>query len=138
LLKDKLKPGESMRDIYEYNGDNATGNIVRALNYGKFKTAEKEAISKINKLYGLPEDNRHVPDDKTLVKYKSLFISDSRHNYDPEKDNKITLRRAWNLQRNEWLSINAERKYISKYYDAYAGLSEETLDAMNNIRDAIN
>lgn len=144
-LQSQLKRGESIKDIYEYDDNGlTTGNIVRSLNYGKQKKAYKEAIKQINKLYGLPEDNKRIPDDNTEVVYKSLFDKNSRHNYkeDPNTGeripNKMSLRRAWNLQKNEWLAKNVERKYKAEYYDAYAGLSEETLEAINNIRDRIN
>lgn len=133
-LQSQLKSGESIRDIYEYDDNGlTTGNIVRRLNYGKQKKAYNEALKQINKLYGLDETNRRIPDDTTEVTYKPLFNSHSKH-----KGEKMSMRKAWNCQRNEWLSQNVERKYNSEYYDAYAGLSEETLDAINNIRDRIN
>lgn len=144
-LTSQLKSGESIKDIYEYDDNGlTTGNIVRSLNYGKQKKAYKDAIKQINKLYGLPEDNVRIPDDNKEVVYKSLFDKKSKHNYkeDPVTHeripNKMSLRRAWNLQKNEWLSKNVERKYKSEYYDAYAGLSEETLEAINSVRDRIN
>jgi hypothetical protein len=140
-LHDALKSGESMLDIYEFVDGYKTGNVVRKINYGKYKQEEAEMYSQINKLYGLPETNRKIPDDDTLVEYKSLFVKDSKYNYvegDAKRGKKIPIRRAWNLQKNEWLSTHAERKYKSEYYAAYAGLSEKTLSAINAVRDQIN
>jgi len=37
------------------------------------------------------------------------------------------LRKKWNLEKNKWLGEHAERRFVQKYYEAYAELSDITL-----------
>lgn len=95
LLLSKLKKGQHMTDLYErYKNGGSTGYLIRDLNFGEFYRAYDEQLIKINKMLGLPLDNRVAPDDEALrIKFNAL--------------------------RNEWLSKNAHRKYVNGYYDAW-------------------
>lgn len=113
-LKDQLKPNESVLDLYELDEDNRTTQfLVRKLNFGKFYKDYREFFESLNEKYGLPKENRLSPAD-------------------PEK------RRKFNIEKNKWLTDHCERRFLSKYYEAYAQLSDDTLEQLNSIRTAIS
>jgi len=92
-----------MLDLYELDDEGKTTQyLVRELNFGKFYKEYKNFIEELNEKFGLDKANRQSPDD-------------------------IELRRKWNLEKNKWLSEHAERRFIAKYYEAYAELSDMTL-----------
>lgn len=134
-LKEKLAPGESMLDLYEKDSNgNFTSYLIRYLNYGEAYFKYKEFIKKINKLYNPENPNSSsAPDSDDIVEYHSFF--NENH---PDNGKKFTKRQAWNKHKNEYLSINYERKYVPEYYDAYSNLSEDTIQALSRIRDRIN
>lgn len=112
-LNSKLRPGESMLDLYELDDEGKTTQyLVRELNFGKFYKDYKNFIEELNEKFGLDKANRRSPDD-------------------------IELRRKWNLEKNKWLSKHAERRFVAKYYEAYAELSDMTLQRLQAIRDGI-
>lgn len=112
-LNSKLRPGESMLDLYELDDEGKTTQyLVRDLNFGKFYKDYKKFIEDLNDKFGLDKSNRRSPDD-------------------PE------LRKKWNLEKNKWLGEHAERRFIPKYYEAYAELSDMTLQRLQAIRDGI-
>lgn len=113
-LADKLRPGESALDLYELDEKGMTTQyLVRELNFGKFYNAYRDFLEDLNKKYELPAGNRKSPDD-------------------PSK------RKQWNIEKNEWLAKNAERRFKPEYYQAYAELSDDTLQQLNTIRGAIS
>ena len=112
-LNSKLRPGESMLDLYELDDEGKTTQyLVRDLNFGKFYKDYKKFIEDLNDKFGLDKSNRRSPDD-------------------PE------LRKKWNLEKNKWLGEHAERRFVPKYYEAYAELSDMTLQRLQAIRDGI-
>lgn len=112
-LNSKLRPGESMLDLYELDDEGKTTQyLVRDLNFGKFYKDYKKFIEDLNQKFGLDKSNRRSPDD-------------------PE------LRKKWNLEKNKWLGEHAERRFVPKYYEAYAELSDMTLQRLQAIRDGI-
>ena len=112
-LNSKLRPGESMLDLYELDDEGKTTQyLVRDLNFGKFYKDYKKFIEDLNEKFGLDKSNRRSPDD-------------------PE------LRKKWNLEKNKWLGEHAERRFVPKYYEAYAELSDMTLQRLQAIRDGI-
>lgn len=113
-LNSKLAPGESALDLYELDDEGKTTQyLVRELNFGKFYKDYKKFIEDLNEKLGLDRSNRRSPDD-------------------PE------LRKKWNLEKNNWLSEHAERRFVKEYYEAYAELSDMTLQRLQAIRDAIS
>ena len=113
-LNSRLAPGESALDLYELDDEGKTTQyLVRELNFGKFYKDYKNFIEDLNERLGLDRSNRRSPDD-------------------------IELRKKWNLEKNKWLSEHAERRFVQKYYEAYAELSDITLQRLQAIRDAIS
>lgn len=59
-LKEQLKFGESVLDLYEVDDNGfTTGYLVRDLNYGKFFRKRQEFMEKLNLKYGLDPSNRN-------------------------------------------------------------------------------
>lgn len=113
-LKANLASGESVLDLYEVDDQGRTTQfLVRDLNFGKFYNDYREFQEKLNEKYKLPKGNRLAPSD-------------------PE------IRRKYNIDKNKWLSDHCERRFLPKYYDAYANLSDDTLAQLNAIRTAIS
>lgn len=113
-LNSKLAPGESALDLYELDDEGKTTQyLVRELNFGKFYKDYKKFIEDLNESLGLDKSNRRSPDD-------------------------VELRKKWNLAKNKWLGEHAERRFVPKYYEAYAELSDMTLQRLQAIRDAIS
>lgn len=113
-LNSRLAPGESALDLYELDGEGKTTQyLVRELNFGKFYKDYKNFIEDLNEKLGLDRSNRRSPDD-------------------------VELRRKWNLEKNKWLGEHAHRRFVSEYYEAYAELSDITLQRLQAIRDSIS
>lgn len=113
-LNNALRPGESALDLFELDRDGLTTQyLVRELNFGNFYKDYKDFIEELNEKYELPKGNRKSPDD-------------------PNK------RKQWNIDKNKWLSWHAERRFKPEYYEAYAELSDDTLQQLNSIRGAIS
>lgn len=113
-LKNALQPGESVLDLYELDGNGKTTQfLVRSLNFGKFYNDYRQFQESLNKKYGLPEGNRTAPDNPDI-------------------------RRNYNIDKNNWLAEHCERRFLPKYYEAYANLSDDTLAQLNSIRTAIS
>ena len=113
-LNSKLASGESALDLYELDDEGKTTQyLVRELNFGKFYKEYKKFIEDLNEELGLDRSNRKSPDD-------------------------VELRKKWNLRKNKWLGEHAERRFVPKYYEAYAELSDITLQRLQAIRDAIS
>lgn len=113
-LNSRLAPGESALDLYELDDEGKTTQyLVRELNFGKFYKDYKNFIEDLNESLGLDRSNRRSPDD-------------------------VQLRKKWNLEKNKWLGEHAERRFVQKYYEAYAELSDITLQRLQAIRDAIS
>lgn len=117
-LQAKLKHGHKSTDLYERddNGD-FTGNLVRKLNYGKFRRDYKKFLKQLNAKYST-EDEPLAPDN-TVPPQNELN------------------RRAWALERNEWLSAHCERKFTKEYYELFANLSAATYRARAEIQMSI-
>lgn len=128
-----LTSGENIVDLYEKDSDgNFTSYLIRSLNYGEAFFKYREFMKKVNALYNLPENNQKTPRIETEVVFKSFF-EDSSHNGE-----KMSIKKAWNIHKTEYLSRHYERKYKSEYYEAYAALSDDTVEALNRIRSRIN
>lgn len=113
-LNDALRSGESALDLYELDRDGFTTQyLVRELNFGNFYKDFRDFIESLNDKYELPKGNRKSPED-------------------PKK------RKQWNIDKNKWLSQHAERRFMPEYYEAYAELSDDTLQQLNSIRGAIS
>lgn len=113
-LADKLRPGESTLDLYELDDNGRTTQyLVRELNFGKFYNAYRDFLEEQNKKYELPVGNRKAPED-------------------------AAKRKQWNIEKNEWLARHAERRFKPEYYQAYAELSDDTLQQLNTVRNAIS
>lgn len=113
-LKDNLAPNESVLDLYELDDSGKTTQfLVRELNFGKFYNDYREFQEKLNEKYKLPKGNRLAPNDPKI-------------------------RRSYNIDKNKWLSDHCERRFLPKYYEAYASLSDDTLAQLNAIRTAIS
>lgn len=113
-LKDQLRPGESILDLYELDDEGKTTQfLVRQLNFGKFYKDYREFQERLNEKYNLPKGNRNAPEDQDT-------------------------RKKYNLEKNKWLSEHCERRFVSKYYEAYAELSDDTMERLNAIRNAIS
>lgn len=111
-LKQQLKFGESVLDLYEVDDNGfTTGYLVRKLNYGKFFKKRAEFLEKLNLKYGLDPSNRQQPEGEDGVK--------------------------WNRELNNWLGKNCHRKYKKEYYDSFANLSADTLQRRGAIQDQI-
>lgn len=122
-LQDKLKFGESQLDLYELGSDGrTTGYLVRDLNFGQFFNDYNKFLSELNKKYDLPENNRIAPESEDIVSYRG---------------NKVSVRQAWNMERNAWLNDHCERKFTKEYYDAYAKLSNATQERRQYISSKI-
>lgn len=122
-LQDKLKSGESVLDLYELDSDwRTTGYLVRDLNFGKFFNDYNRFLSELNKKYDLPENNRLAPESEDETSYRGK---------------KVTVRQAWNMERNQWLNDHCERKFTKEYYDAYAKLSNATQERRQYISSKI-
>ena len=117
-LQAKLKHGHKSTDLYERddNGD-FTGNLVRKLNYGKFRRDYKKFLKQLNAKYST-EDEPLAPDN-TVPPQNELN------------------RKAWALERNEWLSAHCERKFTKEYYELFANLSAATYRARAEIQMSI-
>lgn len=113
-LNSKLKFGESALDLFELDDEGKTTQyLVRELNFGKFYKDYKIFLEGLNESLGLDKDNRKSPDD-------------------------VELRIKWNRAKNKWLGEHAERRFVPKYYEAYAELSDTTLQRLQAIRDGIS
>ena len=111
-LQDQLKVGESVKDLYEYNKKGlTTGYLVRKLNYGQFFEDYNDFLSGLNVSYGLASDNRVQPEGELGVK--------------------------WNMARNKWLSDHCHRRFLPKYYEMYAGLSQITRNRREELQSEI-
>lgn len=108
-LKEQLRFGESVLDLYEVDDNGfTTGYLVRDLNYGKFFRKRQEFMEKLNLKYGLDPSNREQPKGDDGVK--------------------------WSKEVNDWLSKNCHRKYKKEYYEAFANLSADTMRARDSIQ----
>lgn len=117
-LQAKLKHGHKSTDLYERDDDgNFTGNLVRKLNYGKFRRDYKKFLKQLNAKYST-EDEPLAPDN-TVPPQNELN------------------RKAWALERNEWLSAHCERKFTKEYYELFANLSAATYRARAEIQMSI-
>lgn len=113
-LSKNLLPGESVLDLYELDENgHTTQYIVRDLNFGIFYNDYKEFINQLNDKYKIPKGQNTT----------SLTV---------EK------RKQYNIEKNKWLSQHCERRFVPEYYEAYAELSEDTMQAITSIRSAIS
>lgn len=123
MLQDKLAPGERQLDLYELDDKGrTTGYLVRKYNYGQFFNDYNEFLSKLNEKYGLPANNRVSPESEEIV---------------TRGEEKVTVRQAWNLDRNDWLNDHCHRKFKKSYYDAFAKLSNATQERRRLIQSKI-
>ena len=99
-----------LREKFE-NGD-LTGNLIRPLNYGRFRRDYEKFLTQLNAKYGV-EELYELPKDRQAY-----------YNFLRERD--------------EWLSGHAERKYTKKYYDALLELTPEAREARNEYSILIN
>lgn len=111
-LQSKLSSKKDVLKLYEFYQGKATGYLVRDLNFGAFEQQYRSAMKKINKRYGLAEDNTQAPDQEDI-------------------------RVQWNNDRNAWLNKHCERKYTKKYYDAWAKVSSDTKAKLDGINGSI-
>ena len=117
-LQAKLKRGHKATDLYEKDDDgNFTGNLVRRLNYGKFRRDYKNFLKHLNAKYSTV--NEPLAPDNTVP---------------PQNEEN---RRAWALERNEWLSAHCDRKFTKEYYELFANLSASTYRARAEIQMSI-
>lgn len=112
-LQSELRAGESVLDLYELDENGRTTQyIVREINFGRFYNDYIKFREQLNEKYGLPKNNREAPKDQ-------------------EK------RKQYNIDKNRWLAAHCERRFVPKYYEAYAELSDDTLQQLSSIRGAI-
>ena len=106
-LQKEISLGDQMR-LFEYDSDGKkTGYFIRDRKYGEFMNNLEAERKRLKTKYQVPE-GQNMPLDKEA-------------------------RISFNKEMNEWLNKNCERRYTSKYYDAFNSLSQEARDA----RDAI-
>lgn len=106
-IKHKLKA------LYELDDNgNATGNLTRSRNYGKMEANYNRAMEAICEELGI---------DKT-----QLMLPEHRE-----------VRIEYNKRRNKWLSQHVERRFTAEYYDKFNSLSQETVNAREEIQTKI-
>lgn len=111
-LQAKLRPGEQLL-CYERNRKGEfTGYLQRDRNFGQFYQDYDEFMVKLNRKYGLEDDNRKQPNDSSI-------------------------REKWANERNAWLNKHCHRKFKAEYYDAYAKVSETALSMQRELRTQI-
>lgn len=119
MLQHNLKFGESVRQLYELDeNDLPTGNLVRNLNYGKFKNDYNRFMESLNTKYST-EDEPLDPSNRIPPK---------------NKEN----RTKWQIERNEWLGAHCHRRFNAEYYNKFAKLSDITKQRRDEIQIAIN
>lgn len=111
-LQGKLGKGEKVTDLYEMVDGQATGYLVRDINFGKFRKDYEEFLAQLNAEYGLAAKNTVPPTERSQ-------------------------RVEWNKKRNAWLEQHAERKYNAVYYEKWANLSTETKNKLDKISGSI-
>lgn len=118
-LQDLLKGGHRAFDLYEKDEDGLpTGNLVRAVNYGKADKEYKEFLAELNAKYSTPEEPL-----------------DPKNEIPPENSE---TRKKWQLERNEYLDAHFHRFFTKEYYDQFANLSYEAYTSRNSIQMQIN
>lgn len=106
-LQKEVSLGDQMR-LFEYDSDGKkTGYFIRDRKYGEFMNNLEAERKRLKTKYEVPEGQKLPVDREARI--------------------------AFNKEMNEWLSKNCERRYTTKYYDAFNSLSQEARDA----RDAI-
>lgn len=119
MLQHDLKFGESVRQLYELDDNGLpTGNLVRKLNYGKFKSDYNKFMENLNSKYSTDEEPL---DPSNRIPPKS-------------KENRI----KWQTERNEWLGAHCHRRFNAEYYNKFAQLSDITKQRRDEIQIAIN
>lgn len=119
MLQHDLKFGESVRQLYELDDNGLpTGNLVRKLNYGKFKSDYNKFMENLNSKYSTEEEPL---DPGNRIPPKS-------------KENRI----KWQTERNEWLGAHCHRRFNTEYYNKFAQLSDITKQRRDEIQIAIN
>lgn len=127
-LLDKLKSGEGVEDLYELDADGkTTGYLVRKYNYGKFFKDYNDFLANLNL------GKAGYKDEKGVTHYiKTALDVKNRIAPDDESDRVI-----WNLAKIQWLSERCDRRYLPKYYQAYAKLSQITAEKRELIQSNI-
>lgn len=119
MLQRNLKLGESVRQLYELDENGLpTGNLVRNLNYGKFKNDYNRFMESLNTKYST-KDEPLDPSNRIPPK---------------NKEN----RTKWQIERNEWLGAHCHRRFNAEYYNKFAKLSDITKQRRDEIQIAIN
>lgn len=119
MLQHNLKFGESVRQLYELDENGLpTGNLVRKLNYGKFKSDYNKFMENLNSKYSTDEEPL---DPSNRIPPKN-------------KENRI----KWQTERNEWLGAHCHRRFNAEYYNKFAQLSDITKQRRDEIQIAIN
>ena len=119
MLQHNLKLGESVRQLYELDENGLpTGNLVRNLNYGKFKNDYNRFMESLNAKYST-KDEPLDPSNRIPPK---------------NKENRI----KWQIERNEWLDAHCHRRFNAEYYNKFAKLSDITKQRRDEIQIAIN
>lgn len=119
MLQHNLKLGESVRQLYELDENGLpTGNLVRNLNYGKFKNDYNRFMESLNTKYST-KDEPLDPSNRIPPK---------------NKENRI----KWQIERNEWLDAHCHRRFNAEYYNKFAKLSDITKQRRDEIQIAIN
>ena len=119
MLQHNLKLGESVRQLYELDENGLpTGNLVRNLNYGKFKNDYNRFMESLNAKYST-KDEPLDPSNRIPPK---------------NKEN----RTKWQIERNEWLGAHCHRRFNAEYYNKFAKLSDITKQRRDEIQIAIN
>ena len=119
MLQHNLKFGESVTQLYELDENGLpTGNLVRKLNYGKFKSDYNKFMENLNSKYSTEEEPLN-PSNRIPPK---------------NKENRI----KWQTERNEWLGAHCHRRFNVEYYNKFAQLSDITKQRRDEIQIAIN
>lgn len=110
---------KQIRLLYEENDEKRpTGYLTRKRNYGKFYEMYDQELIRINRAIG--------------SKYK-IAIEDSNRVAPSQED----ARYEWNMMREAFLTKYADRRYIPEYYKAWAKVSQETKEQLQDITNMI-